>query len=56
MHNNVKLQVAATYCVGNLVWREEPGSLQRQARLRELGIYHILQQLRQTKDTQLLEK
>ncbi|XP_012228065.1 armadillo repeat-containing protein 8 [Linepithema humile] len=56
MHNNVKLQVAATYCVGNLVWREEPGSLQRQARLRELGIYHILQQLRQTKDAQLLEK
>ncbi|KAH0948378.1 hypothetical protein HN011_012059 [Eciton burchellii] len=56
MHSNVKLQVAAIFCVCNLVWREEPGAAQRQARLRELGIYRILQQLRQTKDTQLFEK
>lgn len=56
MHSNVKLQVAAIFCVCNLVWRDEPGSTQRQARLRELGIYRILQQLRHTKDTQLLEK
>ncbi|KAG5323213.1 ARMC8 protein, partial [Acromyrmex heyeri] len=56
MHSNVKLQVAAIFCVCNLVWREEPGAAQRQARLRELGIYRILQQLRHTKDTQLFEK
>lgn len=56
MHSNVKLQVAAIFCVCNLVWREEPGAAQRQARLRELGIHRILQQLRHTKDTQLFEK
>ncbi|CAG5088861.1 Similar to armc8: Armadillo repeat-containing protein 8 (Danio rerio) [Cotesia congregata] len=47
---------AAIFCVCNLVWREEPGAAQRQARLRELGLYQILQQLRCTKDSQLLEK
>ncbi|KYN40780.1 Armadillo repeat-containing protein 8 [Trachymyrmex septentrionalis] len=56
IHSNVKLQVAAIFCVCNLVWREEPGAAQRQAHLRELGIYRILQQLRHTKDTQLFEK
>lgn len=56
MHSNVKLKVAAIFCVCNLVWREEPGAAQRQARLRELGLYQILQQLRCTKDSQLFEK
>lgn len=56
MHSNVKLQVAAIFCVCNLVWREEPGAAQRQARLRELGLYRILQQLCHTKDSQLFEK
>ncbi|KZC04838.1 Armadillo repeat-containing protein 8 [Dufourea novaeangliae] len=56
MHNNVKLQVAAVLCVCNLVWREEPGAAQRQARLRELGFYRILQQLRHSKDLQLFDK
>ncbi|KAH0560351.1 armadillo repeat-containing protein 8-like [Cotesia glomerata] len=56
MHSNIKLKVAAIFCVCNLVWREEPGAAQRQARLRELGLYQILQQLRCTKDSQLLEK
>ncbi|XP_046624861.1 armadillo repeat-containing protein 8 isoform X1 [Neodiprion pinetum] len=56
MHSNVKLQVAAIFCVCNLVWREEDGAAQRQARLRELGLYRILQQLRHTKDSQLFEK
>ncbi|XP_043474218.1 armadillo repeat-containing protein 8-like isoform X2 [Leptopilina heterotoma] len=56
MHSNVKLQVAAIFCVCNLVWKEEPGAAQRQARLRELGLYRILQQLRHTKDSQLFDK
>ncbi|XP_076673985.1 armadillo repeat-containing protein 8 [Andrena cerasifolii] len=56
MHSNVKLQVAAVFCVCNLVWREEPGAAQRQARLRELGFYRILQQLRHSKDLQLFDK
>ncbi|XP_033210548.1 armadillo repeat-containing protein 8-like isoform X1 [Belonocnema kinseyi] len=56
MHSNVKLQVAAIFCVCNLVWKEEPGAAQRQARLRDLGLYRILQQLRHTKDSQLFDK
>ncbi|XP_011495744.1 PREDICTED: armadillo repeat-containing protein 8-like [Ceratosolen solmsi marchali] len=56
MHSNVKLQVAAIFCVCNLVWREEPGAAQRQSRLKELGLYRILLQLRHTKDTQLFDK
>lgn len=56
MHSNVKLQVAAIFCVCNLVWREEPGAAQRQARLRDIGLYRILQQLRHTKDPQLFDK
>uniref|UniRef100_A0ABD2WR29 Armadillo repeat-containing protein 8 n=1 Tax=Trichogramma kaykai TaxID=54128 RepID=A0ABD2WR29_9HYME len=55
MHSNVKLQVAAIFCVCNLVWREEPGAALRQARLKELGLYRILLQLRHTKDTQLFD-
>ncbi|XP_078042076.1 armadillo repeat-containing protein 8 [Augochlora pura] len=56
MHNNIKLQVAAVLCVINLVWKDEPGAAQRQARLRELGFHRILQQLRHTKEHQLFDK
>ncbi|CAK9797748.1 Armadillo repeat-containing protein 8 [Anthophora quadrimaculata] len=56
MHHNVKLQVAAVFCVCNLVWREEPGAAQRQTRLKELGFYRILQELRHSKDLQLFDK
>lgn len=56
MHSNVKLQIAAVFCVCNLVWREESGAAQRQARLKELGFYRILQQLRHSKDLQLFDK
>lgn len=56
MHSNVKLQIAAILCVCNLVWKEEPGAAQRQTRLKEIGIYKILLQLRHTKDSQLFEK
>ncbi|XP_031778249.1 armadillo repeat-containing protein 8 [Nasonia vitripennis] len=56
MQSNVKLQVAAIFCVCNLVWREEAGAAQRQARLKELSLYRISLQLRRTKDTQLFDK
>lgn len=56
MHSNVKLQIAAIFCVCNLVWKEEPGYKARQNRLRDLGIYRILQQLCHTKDSQLFDK
>jgi len=56
MHSNVKLQIAAIFCISNLVWREEPGSSERQARLRDLGVYKLLQQLIMTSDTLLFDK
>ena len=56
MHSNVKLQIAAIFCISNLVWREEAGSSERQARLRELGVYKLLQQLIMTSDTLLFDK
>jgi len=55
-HQNLKLQTAATFCIGNLAWNEDSGSLERQAHLRELGVYRILQQLLSTSDTTLFEK
>lgn len=56
MHSNVKLQMAAIFCVSNLVWREESGSEVRQAKLRELGFFKILQQLVVTDDSLLFDK
>lgn len=56
MHSNVKLQIAAIFCISNLVWREEPGAGERQARLRELGVVKLLQQLILTSDTLLFDK
>nr|CAD7427430.1 unnamed protein product [Timema monikensis] len=56
VHSNVKLQVAAIFCISNLVWREEPGAGERQARLREMGVYKLLQQLIATQDTLLFDK
>jgi armadillo repeat-containing protein 8 len=56
MHSNVKLQVAAIFCVSNLVWKDEIGALERQARLRELGVHKLLQQLINTSDTLLFDK
>lgn len=56
MHSNVKLQIAAIFCISNLVWREEPGASERQARLREMGVFKLLQQLIMTSDTLLFDK
>ncbi|XP_076312959.1 LOW QUALITY PROTEIN: armadillo repeat-containing protein 8-like [Tachypleus tridentatus] len=55
-HSNVKLQIAATFCVSNLIWSEEDGALERQAKLREMGFQKLLQQLLTTKDTTLFDK
>uniref|UniRef100_T1HV19 Armadillo repeat-containing protein 8 n=1 Tax=Rhodnius prolixus TaxID=13249 RepID=T1HV19_RHOPR len=55
-HNNVKLQIAAIFCISNLVWKEESGSAERQAKLKEMGVYRILQQLIMTSDTILFDK
>lgn len=52
----MKLQVAAIFCISNLVWREESGAIERQARLKEMGVYKQLQQLIMTTDTLLFDK
>jgi len=56
IHSNVKLQIAAIYCISNLVWKDEPGSSERQAKLKEMGVYRLLQQLIMTSDTLLFDK
>jgi hypothetical protein len=54
--DNVKLQIAATYCISNLAWFEDEGAYERQMRLRELDIHKILQDLLDTTDTTLFDK
>jgi len=55
LDENVKLQIAATFCIRNLTWAEEEGSLERQAILREAGVHKTLQQLLSTTDTALFD-
>lgn len=45
MHPEPKLQAASLYAVSNLVWKTDQGSERRQARLRELGIYNLLERI-----------
>jgi len=56
MHGNIKLQIAATFCISNLIWNKESGALERQEKLKKLGAQKLLQQLLSTKDTTLFEK
>ncbi|XP_060084533.1 armadillo repeat-containing protein 8-like, partial [Ylistrum balloti] len=56
VHTNVKLQIAATTCISNLVWNEEEGAYKRQQKLRDLGVLKLLQQLLNTPDATLFEK
>ncbi|KAJ0005429.1 hypothetical protein NQD34_015323 [Periophthalmus magnuspinnatus] len=55
-HSNGKLQLAATFCVSNLIWNEEDGSQERQDKLREMGFVDILHKLTQSSDPSLSEK
>lgn len=45
VHPETKLQEAALFVIGNLIWRGEPGAAERQARLAELGVLALLRQL-----------
>ncbi|KAK3568904.1 hypothetical protein QTP86_019552 [Hemibagrus guttatus] len=54
-HSNVKLQLAATFCISNLVWNEEDGSQERQDKLREMGFVDILHKLTQASDPNLCD-
>ncbi|XP_035661566.1 armadillo repeat-containing protein 8-like isoform X1 [Branchiostoma floridae] len=56
IHANVRLQIAATFCISNLVWNEEEGALERQMKLRDMGVQKLLQQLLSSSDTVLFDK
>jgi len=56
MHSNIKLQIAATFCISNLIWNGEEGALERQNKLKDLGVQKLLQQLLTTTDTTLFDK
>ncbi|XP_038621424.1 armadillo repeat-containing protein 8 isoform X6 [Tachyglossus aculeatus] len=55
-HSNVKLQLAATLCILNLVRNEEEGSQERQDKLRDIGIVEILHKLSQSPDSTVCDK
>ncbi|XP_070609179.1 armadillo repeat-containing protein 8 isoform X3 [Erythrolamprus reginae] len=55
-HSNAKLQLAAMFCVSNLIWNEEEGSQDRQDKLRDIGIVDILHKLSQSSDLNLCER
>ncbi|XP_040004416.1 armadillo repeat-containing protein 8 isoform X1 [Xiphias gladius] len=55
-HSNVKLQLAATFCISNLIWNEEDGSQERQDKLREMGFVDILHKLSQASDPNLSDR
>ncbi|XP_062259005.1 armadillo repeat-containing protein 8 isoform X4 [Platichthys flesus] len=55
-HSNVKLQLAATFCISNLIWNEEDGSQERQDKLREMGFVDILHKLTQAPDSNLSDR
>ncbi|XP_045560771.1 armadillo repeat-containing protein 8 [Salmo salar] len=62
-HSNVKLQLAATFCISNLIWNEEDseadamtGCQERQDKLRDLGFVDILHKLTQALDPNLCER
>lgn len=50
---NVKLQLAASYCVSNLTGLDEPGSSERHRKLKSMGVNRILQQLLNSNDQTL---
>ena len=56
IYNNSKLQIAATFCVSNLIWTRDEGAIGRQNKLKEMGVLKILQQLLSTNDPILFEK
>ncbi|XP_056145517.1 armadillo repeat-containing protein 8 [Lampris incognitus] len=55
-HSNVKLQLAATFCISNLIWNEEDGSQERQDKLREMGFVDILHKLTGASDPNLCDR
>jgi len=55
-NGNSKLQIAAVLCVSNLAWKEEPGSAERQVKLKEMGVKDLLHHLITEGDTALFDR
>lgn len=53
---HVRLQLACAYVITNLAWAEHEGFLERQIKLREIGVYKNLDNLVTTTDTELFDK
>ncbi|PVD37988.1 hypothetical protein C0Q70_00591 [Pomacea canaliculata] len=56
VHANVNLQIAAVLIVSNLLTGEDDGAYMRQARLRELGMQRLLQQLLTAENPSLFQR
>ena len=52
----MRLQIAAVYCINNLVWNEDEGAGDRRAKLKEYGVQKHLQSLLSSSDTALFDK
>ena len=53
---HVRLQIASAFVITNLAWAEEEGCVERQLKLREIGVYKSLDNLVTTSDTELFDK
>lgn len=53
---NVRLQVASAFVITNLAWAEDEGFVERQVKLREIGVYKNLDNLVTTNETELFDK
>lgn len=50
------LQESSVFCINNLTRRGEPGAIDRQQKLKDLGVVNILQQLLSTNDPILFNR
>jgi len=54
--SNVCLQMAATFCIYNLVCKDDDGYEERQRTLMTMGVHRLLTQVQKTSDTELYER
>ena len=54
--DNVKLKMAAIYCISNLAWSTDEGAPERQTVFRDMGIQKLLQDLSTTADPLLFDR
>lgn len=55
-YNSIELQIASVAAVSNLVYSADDGSVERQTKLKEMGVHRVLQRLLQHNDPLLFDK